>query len=239
MFWDQSAGSMTVRGTINADDIQGDVNIVRGFQFPSQTVTSSAAWTQIGGEIELDASTGPGGHIPQAIISGYISHTTNIDHRLRILMKTDASGEDVLIGVPTSYTPPGKYIGNLQFVGDKTALCPVGSEIVQQTTNAKMQVSYIYYTASSNTTSVSGYGSGTFNLGNNCYAGFAAGVYTQVGSTILGRTGNSTSEKNFSIQGYLGKNTTGTVTMKLEMQNETTSGAATITGTTGMLMGIR
>ena len=239
MFWDQSAGSMTVRGTINADDIQGDVSIVRGFQLPSQTVSASAAWTQIGGEIELDASTGPGGHIPQAIISGYIAHTSNIDHRLRILMKTDAASENVSIGVPLSFVPPGKYLGNLQFVGDKTVQCPVGSEIQQDVTGAKMQVSFSYYTASNNTTSVSGYAQGTFNLVNNCYAGFTAGVYTQVGSTILGRTGNSTSEKNFSIQGYFGKNTTGTVTMKLEMQNESTSGAATITGTTGMLIGIR
>ena len=239
MFWDQSAGSMTVRGTINADDIQGDVSIVRGFQFPAQTVSASAAWTQIGGEIELDASTGPGGHIPQAIISGYIAHTSNIDHRLRILMKTDAASENVSIGVPLSFVPPGKYLGNLQFVGDKTVQCPVGSEIQQDVTGAKMQVSFSYYTASTNRTSVSGYGQGTFNLVNNCYAGFTAGVYTQVGSTILGRTGNSTSEKNFSIQGYFGKNTTGTVTMKLEMQNESTSGAATITGTTGMLIGIR
>ena len=238
MFWDQSAGSMTVRGTINADDIQGDVNIVRAFAVPDTTVASTTAWTQLGGEIELEASGAPGGHTPQAIISGYLTHTSNIDHRLRIQMKTDSSGGSLSVGVPIT-TSSDKYGTYVYFSGNQTSVITAGLQLTQSITGATLNISYSYYDTTNNRTVVNGYGLGTFNTINTCSVAFAANVYTTVGLIILGQTGVTTSEKNFTLQGFFGVPTTGNVTMKLELQKASTSGNATVQSTSGVLMGLR
>ena len=249
-----SISATVMQGTnVYAGNLLGDVSIMRSFRdttlqsFSGGANTGTYGGTLIFLEEDLPATSHTTvGHIPYAQCSGWFNSTNSKTYSIRMWMK-DNSTASTTLGSPASVGSSSGGKGSptlyyMTFSGDKRFDAPQGSVLSNGSSSGT--VTSALYNSSSNVTTL--YHTTAFFSTSNTITVAASNTYQLVGET---RFKASTSlYMPFSISGTLGRRTTGTVDLKLDMTRYGSSGVGSgDTGSTtdqigevnGLIIGMR
>ena len=229
--------NLTIKGTLNADNIVGDVVDIIPFEAPQASATGTTA-QQDAFAIVLDAASHAGGHIPTAIVSGYVKSGVDEKTYLRMFFKTDTAQSVSIGNVASVFVDAFKGTTDLTFNGDVSAAVGFGDFVTQGTVSGQVQSAFYDGTGITYVT-IGSIPAPNYTVGPEAFAGLPANTYVQAAVTVCGRTGSSNQEKPFALTGSLGSHVTGIVTMKITLAKETTSNTVYMFNTTGIIMGVR
>ena len=230
--------NLTIKGTLNANDIQGDVITIIPFGVDGISVSGTTETTV--GEILMPEADHPDGHTPNAIVTGEFSLSgTTGDATARLYMKT-SQGISTNLGVPDEVDnydeKPGIALRYLYYNGDITDSVSFGETATQGSNSAT--ISSVSYSVTNGRTSITLSSTSTWNTTQDVTVGIASNTYYEVAEVRSGETGNNNEGRPFALQGSLGKSLAGDITLKLTIQGNT-SETLTIRNTNGTLMGLR
>ena len=229
--------NLTIKGTLDANDIQGDVITIQPFAVDGISISNTLETTVA--EIIMPAAEHPDGHTPNAIVTGEFSFSgTNGDGIIRIYMKS-SQGLNTNLGIPSavynSDLKPSLPIRSLEYTGDITDNVSYGENATQGSHTGT--VTGVSYNSSTNTTTISLNSTSNWTTTADVIVGLAADTYYKVAEVRNGRTGTSNEGRPFAVQGSLGKSLGGDITLKLTAQ--ATADTMTVRNTNGTLMGLR